>query len=69
VCSGGPKPASLPTCELSIVIVSWNTRELLAGCLMSLERSNVPTFNVATFVVDNASTDGSAAMVRERLCG
>jgi N-acetylglucosaminyl-diphospho-decaprenol L-rhamnosyltransferase len=55
--------------DLSIVIVSWNTRELLAECLEALERSNVGTFerwSVETFVVDNASSDGSAAMVRER---
>lgn len=54
--------------DLSIVIVNWNTRELLAGCLESIAL-NVPTFqrsNVETFVVDNASADGSAAMVRER---
>ncbi len=54
--------------NLSIIIVNWNTRELLAQCLQSVEQ-NVRTFkrsNVQTFVVDNASTDGSAAMVRER---
>ncbi len=58
-----------PSPALSIIIVNWNTRELLAGCLESLERSNVRTLerlNVETFVVDNASTDGSADMVRER---
>jgi hypothetical protein len=48
--------------------VNWNTRDLLAGCLESIAL-NVPTFqrsNVETFVVDNASTDGSAQMVHER---
>ncbi len=54
--------------DLSIIIVNWNTRELLADCLTSLERANRaegPLW-VETFVVDNASTDDSAAMVRER---
>jgi hypothetical protein len=61
---------------LSIIIVNWNTRDLLAQCLESVrrdvqtfKRSNVRTCkraSVETFVVDNASTDGSAQMVRER---
>jgi N-acetylglucosaminyl-diphospho-decaprenol L-rhamnosyltransferase len=53
--------------DLSVVVVSYNTRELLAACLESvfrpLERSNL---QAQVFVVDNASSDGSAAMVRER---
>jgi len=54
--------------DLSIIIVNWNTRELLAQCLESVG-GNFETWkcgNMETFVVDNASTDGSAAMVRER---
>jgi len=53
--------------DLSIVVVNWNTRSLLAQCLRSVEE-NVRTCQLAdveTFVVDNASTDGSAQMVRE----
>jgi N-acetylglucosaminyl-diphospho-decaprenol L-rhamnosyltransferase len=56
------------TPSLSIVVVNWNTRDLLANCLASARR-DVSTFqrlNVETFVVDNASSDGSAPMVRER---
>jgi N-acetylglucosaminyl-diphospho-decaprenol L-rhamnosyltransferase len=55
--------------ELSIIIVNWNTRELLVGCLQALEDPNVQPSersDVETFVVDNASADGSADMVRER---
>lgn len=54
--------------ELSIVIVNWNTRDLLAQCLESVaeETMTIQPANVETFVVDNASTDGSVAMVRER---
>lgn len=59
------------TCDLSIIIVNWNTRELLAECLQSVISSqlsvtdNCPVIT-ETLVVDNASADGSAAMVRER---
>jgi GT2 family glycosyltransferase len=51
------------TRDLSIVIVSYNTRDILRECLRSVvERTDVP-FEV--IVVDNASRDGSARMVRE----
>lgn len=51
--------------DLSIVIVSWNTRELLRECLQSLYRHTTGiTFEV--FVVDNASSDESVATVREQ---
>ena len=53
---------------LSIIIVNWNTRELLVACLASVaaEVARLDQGEVETFVVDNASTDGSADMVRER---
>lgn len=49
--------------RISVVIVSYNTRELLDDCLASL-REFEPHSQV--IVVDNASRDGSEAMVRER---
>ena len=48
-----------------VAVVSWNTRELLERCLSSLQ----PAADAGTaevWVVDNASTDGSPDMVRER---
>ena len=51
--------------DLSIIIVNWNTRDLLAQCLQSVY-DTVRGLEFEVFVVDNASTDGSAAMVRER---
>ncbi len=45
-----------------IVIVNWNGRQLLSDCLASLRALTYPSFRVV--VVDNASTDGSAEMVR-----
>ena len=49
--------------DVSIVIVNWNTRELLAECLTSLY-DTITGFTFDVWVVDNASTDGSAEMVR-----
>lgn len=49
--------------ELSIVIVSWNTREYLEGCLTSI-RDAADEVTREVIVVDNASADGTAEMVR-----
>ncbi len=51
-----------------VVVVSWNTRELLAACLSSLEPDRESGL-CEVVVVDNDSTDGSAAMVTERFPG
>ena len=50
--------------KLSVVIPSWNTRDLLRECLRSLERAELPEAT-EVIVVDNASADGSADMVAE----
>jgi N-acetylglucosaminyl-diphospho-decaprenol L-rhamnosyltransferase len=47
--------------NLGIVIVNYNTRELLRRCLKSIYSGQGDFFTVC--VVDNHSTDGSAAMV------
>ncbi|MFZ0547949.1 MAG: glycosyltransferase family 2 protein [Candidatus Promineifilaceae bacterium] len=54
--------------DLSIIIVSWNTKDLLKDCLHSLS-NNLAVLNdrqVETFVVDNASADGTSEMVRDQ---
>ncbi|MBI5957016.1 MAG: glycosyltransferase family 2 protein [Chloroflexi bacterium] len=61
--------------DLSVVIVSYNTRELLRDCLRSVfrsedgggsaERRGSTHWPFEVWVVDNASTDGSAEMVRQ----
>lgn len=47
--------------DLGIVIVNWNTRELLKRCLETVLASQGVSYHV--IVVDNASGDGSAEMV------
>lgn len=54
-------PPSTP--DLSVIIVSYNTRDLLRECLQSL-RSSGGSVSWEVIVVDNASSDGSAEMVR-----
>jgi GT2 family glycosyltransferase len=57
-------PAEL---DLSIIIVSYNVRDLLLACLASLEGWLATTKQrVEVLVVDNASSDGSADSVRRR---
>jgi GT2 family glycosyltransferase len=51
--------------DLSILIVNWNTRDLLADCLASIA-ANAPTYSYEIIVVDNASADNSPTMVKER---
>lgn len=51
--------------DLSVIIVNWNTRDLLAQCLQSVY-DTVQGLEYDVFVVDNGSGDGSAAMVREQ---
>jgi hypothetical protein len=49
--------------DVSVIIVNWNTRDILRNCLLSIyEQTNEIDFEV--IVVDNASTDGSVEMVK-----
>ena len=50
--------------DLSIIIISWNTRDLLLQCLESIYSAGAG-IAFETLVVDNASTDGSPEAVRQ----
>lgn len=54
-------PIAIPA--TSVVVVSWNTESLLRTCLDSLAIC-WPGADVEVVVVDNASADGSASMVK-----
>ena len=47
---------------VSIVILNWNGKHLLADCLGSVQRQTFRDFEV--ILVDNGSTDGSVEWVR-----
>lgn len=54
---------------LTVVIVSWNTKQLLDKCLASLKQEierSAFLKDSEVFVVDNNSADGSAAMVADQ---
>ena len=46
----------------SVIIVGWQVRELLRGCLASIA-AHEDCAALEVWVVDNASTDGTVAMV------
>ncbi len=50
--------------DLSIVIVNWNTRDLLRDCLASVY-AGLGTLQAEVWVVDNGSADGSPTMLAE----
>src|SRR6266481_999017 len=58
---GEPRPAI----ELSVIISTYNAREVLADCLTSIYQ-NPPNEPYETIVVDDASNDSTSEMVRDR---
>ncbi len=50
----------MPDLRLSVIVLSWNVRDLLRACLRSLPLADPA---VEVIVVDAASADGTAAMV------
>nr|PZN65631.1 MAG: hypothetical protein DIU58_06950 [Sphaerobacter thermophilus] len=62
-----PIALPLPEIDLSVVIVSYNVRDLLLDCLTSLEAAFAAGgMTTEIIVVDNASCDGTAEAVRRR---
>jgi GT2 family glycosyltransferase len=51
--------------DLSVLVVSWNTRELTLECIRRVHEAR-GTLDVEVVVVDNASSDGTATAIRER---
>jgi len=55
--------------DLAIVVVSYNTAFHLRRCLLSLKKNPLTRGSSVVVVVDNASTDGSPQMVRQKFPG
>ena len=51
--------------DISVVIVTWNTRQMTLGCLEALY-AGLGTLGAEVFVVDNGSSDGTAEAVARR---
>jgi len=54
---------------VSVIIVNYNGRHYLDGCLSALERQSYPRDRFEVVLVDNASTDGSVTFVRRAFPG
>lgn len=50
--------------DISVIIVNWNTRDLLLKCIESVYNT-IKTLTFEIFVVDNGSSDGSVEAARE----
>ena len=58
------KANSIKEMKLSIIIVSWNVREDLLRCMRSIDE-NKPSCTFEIIIVDNASTDDTANMIKK----
>lgn len=52
----------MPEMDVTIAVINWNTREMLAKCLKTLSDAQ-PLLSYEIRVIDNHSTDGSPQMV------
>lgn len=52
--------------ELAVVIVNYNTEQLLDDCLGSIYKADKPRGGLQVVVVDNGSVDGSTKMVEKK---
>src|SRR5262245_44925586 len=53
--------------DISILVISWNTRSLTEACLDSIPASVGESTTYEVVVADNGSADGSLEMLRGRL--
>lgn len=51
--------------DLSVIILSYNTKELLHACLTTVFASQLGKYSMEVIVCDNASSDGSLDMVKK----
>jgi len=60
---------SSPLRKVTVAILSWNGRQHLETCLTALAAQQDPGVDWEILVLDNGSTDGTAAWMRERWGG
>lgn len=58
-----PDHNSASQCDLAILIVSWNTCDLLRDCLVSIHEQTY-RYTYEIWIVDNNSSDGTVEMVQ-----
>ena len=51
--------------DASVVIATYNRKDLLATCLRCLDAQDYPCKQYEVIVVDDGSTDGSVEMVKD----
>jgi len=51
---------------VTVVVLNWNGAHLLGDCLRGLAAQDLPEGQLATWVVDNASTDGSLELLADQ---
>ncbi|MBL7645456.1 MAG: glycosyltransferase family 2 protein [Candidatus Hydrogenedentes bacterium] len=54
--------------DVTVIVVTYNTREMTQACLTSL-REGAQELSIEIIVIDNASEDGSADMIRKDFPG
>ena len=52
--------------DISVIIVNWNTKELIQNCLDSVYRT-MGNIAFEIIVIDNASSDGSTRYFGEKI--
>ncbi len=62
-------PSMSSTPRVSVLILNYNGREHLKACLPTVEAQAYPKGSLSIEVIDNGSTDGSVAFVREQFPG
>jgi GT2 family glycosyltransferase len=62
---GSPSGSAAAAPDLSVIVVTWNTRDITLECLRHVHETR-GDLDVEVLVVDNASADGTAAAIRER---
>src|SRR5579871_2582654 len=55
--------SAAPTPKIAVILLNWNGKADTLACLHSLTHATYPRFDI--IVVDNGSTDGSAAAILE----